>query len=92
MPFIPRDWRTRHQRYRMAAPECEVCGAVVFPPRPVCADCARSRQESLHPEAIGQPVVVVACPAEAVLVPAQATNDAAAGSARPTGSLTILTT
>src|SRR5690349_18734050 len=92
MPFIPRDWRTRHERYRMAAAECEVCGAAVFPPRPVCAACARSRQESQHPEAMGLPVLVVTCPAEAVLAPTRVTgDDAAADSALPAGPLTILT-
>lgn len=33
---IPRNWRTRQQRYLLKAEVCEGCKLVIFPPRDVC--------------------------------------------------------
>ena len=35
-----RYWREQPQRYRMEAGKCSKCGAVHFPPRRVCPECA----------------------------------------------------
>lgn len=39
---IPTLWRIRQQRYRLCSTYCVVCGAVFFPPRPVCPTCRLS--------------------------------------------------
>jgi hypothetical protein len=36
---IPRHWRLKAQRYRLAGSTCPICGTVSFPPRPVCGKC-----------------------------------------------------
>lgn len=36
---IPRHWRLRTQRYRLAGSRCPTCGQLMFPPRLVCAQC-----------------------------------------------------
>lgn len=36
---IPRHWRLRAQRYRLEGSTCPSCGALMFPPRPVCTKC-----------------------------------------------------
>ena len=41
---IPRNWRTRHQRYSLKAEVCNLCGNTIFPPRDVCPHCAQQRQ------------------------------------------------
>jgi uncharacterized OB-fold protein len=41
---IPRNWRTRQQRYSLKAEVCEACGNTIFPPRDVCPHCAEQKQ------------------------------------------------
>jgi hypothetical protein len=41
---IPRNWRTRQQRYSLKAEICENCRGHIFPPRDVCPHCAAERQ------------------------------------------------
>jgi uncharacterized protein len=41
---IPRNWRTRQQRYRLRAEVCNECGNTIFPPRDVCPYCAEQKQ------------------------------------------------
>jgi uncharacterized OB-fold protein len=41
---IPRNWRTRQQRYSLKAEVCNNCGNAIFPPRDVCPHCAQQRQ------------------------------------------------
>lgn len=36
---IPRHWRLKAQRYRLAYATCPACGRPTFPPRPVCPHC-----------------------------------------------------
>jgi len=36
---MPRHWRLKEQRYNLVGTECLICGAKLFPPRPVCPDC-----------------------------------------------------
>ena len=36
---IPRHWRLKEQRYRLAGSTCPACGQPAFPPRPVCPHC-----------------------------------------------------
>ncbi|UCG85922.1 MAG: Zn-ribbon domain-containing OB-fold protein [Gemmatimonadota bacterium] len=35
----PRYWREIPNRYRLEAARCSACGAVLFPPRSICAQC-----------------------------------------------------
>jgi uncharacterized OB-fold protein len=39
MPTPSRYWREIPQRYRFEAEKCRACGAVAFPPRPICPAC-----------------------------------------------------
>jgi uncharacterized OB-fold protein len=41
---IPRNWRTRQQRYSLKAEICNDCGKYIFPPRDVCPHCAAEKQ------------------------------------------------
>jgi len=41
---IPRNWRTRHQRYSLRAEVCDACGNTIFPPRDICPHCAEQKQ------------------------------------------------
>ena len=41
---IPRNWRTRQQRYSLRAEVCNECGNTIFPPRDVCPFCAEQKQ------------------------------------------------
>lgn len=41
---IPRNWRTRQQRYSLKAEVCDVCHNAIFPPRDVCPHCAGQKQ------------------------------------------------
>lgn len=41
---IPRNWRTRHQRYSLRAEVCDVCNNTIFPPRDVCPNCSEQKQ------------------------------------------------
>jgi len=41
---IPRNWRTRQQRYSLRAEVCNECGNTIFPPRDVCPYCAQQKQ------------------------------------------------
>jgi uncharacterized protein len=41
---IPRNWRTRQQRYSLRAEVCNECGNTIFPPRDVCPYCAEEKQ------------------------------------------------
>jgi uncharacterized OB-fold protein len=41
---IPRNWRTRQQRYSLKAEVCHDCGQIIFPPRDVCPHCAQQKQ------------------------------------------------
>ena len=36
---IPRHWRLKGQRYRLEGLTCPNCGQLMFPQRPVCAEC-----------------------------------------------------
>lgn len=38
---VPRFWREQPQRYRLIGSECNGCGSIYFPPRPVCPKCRR---------------------------------------------------
>ena len=35
---ISRNWRLRHQRYKLQGTKCE-CGKIYFPPRKICPKC-----------------------------------------------------
>jgi uncharacterized protein len=39
MPTPSRYWREIPQRYRFEAEKCGTCGAIAFPPRPICPGC-----------------------------------------------------
>ena len=39
---VPRYWRTQKARYSLEGVECTGCGAIAFPPRDYCAECASS--------------------------------------------------
>src|SRR5512137_2963470 len=41
---IPRNWRTRQQRYSLRAEVCNECGNTIFPPRDICPYCAEQKQ------------------------------------------------
>jgi uncharacterized OB-fold protein len=41
---IPRNWRTRQQRYSLKAEVCNTCNKHIFPPRDVCPHCAAEKQ------------------------------------------------
>ena len=41
---IPRNWRTRQQRYSLRAEVCNECGNTIFPPRDMCPYCAEQKQ------------------------------------------------
>jgi hypothetical protein len=45
---IPRNWRTRQQRYSLKAEVCLACGETIFPPRDVCPHCAEQKQAWTH--------------------------------------------
>ncbi len=36
---LARNWRLRHQRYKLEGVCCEACDAKIFPARPVCPHC-----------------------------------------------------
>jgi len=38
---IPRNWRTRQQRYSLKAEVCNTCNKHIFPPRDVCPHCGQ---------------------------------------------------
>jgi uncharacterized OB-fold protein len=38
---VPRHWRVRSQRYALVGGQCPRCGALAFPPRPLCSACSR---------------------------------------------------
>lgn len=40
---VPRHWRSKAQRYRLEGSKCSICGRRIFPPRPVCLQCASER-------------------------------------------------
>lgn len=39
---VPRFWREIPQRYNLRASKCGACGAIHYPPRPVCPECRRA--------------------------------------------------
>jgi uncharacterized OB-fold protein len=41
---VPRNWRTRQQRYLLKAGVCLNCNEAVFPPRDVCPHCVEARK------------------------------------------------
>lgn len=41
---IPRNWRTRQQRYSLKGEICNTCHKHIFPPRDVCPHCAAEKQ------------------------------------------------
>jgi len=45
---IPRNWRTRQQRYSLKAEVCNICGNTIFPPRDVCPHCAEQKQSWIN--------------------------------------------
>jgi uncharacterized OB-fold protein len=45
---IPRNWRTRQQRYILKAEVCNACGNTIFPPRDVCPYCAEQKQSWMN--------------------------------------------
>lgn len=46
---LPRHWRLRDTRYRLEGNRCHNCGALFFPPRPLCPEC---RSENLTPQVL----------------------------------------
>jgi uncharacterized OB-fold protein len=36
---LARNWRLRHQRYKLEGVRCEACSSKIFPVRPVCPHC-----------------------------------------------------
>ena len=51
---IPRNWRTRQQRYSLKAEVCNDCGKHIFPPRDVCPHCAGQKQSWTNLSGQGQ--------------------------------------
>jgi len=47
---IPRVWRERIYRYRLIGGRCRSCGAVLYPPRPLCPRCGGELEEVKLPE------------------------------------------
>ena len=44
---ISRNWRLRHQRYRLLASKCE-CGTIHFPPRTICQACGKKSMKKVN--------------------------------------------
>jgi uncharacterized OB-fold protein len=42
---IPQNWRLAGPRYALQGEVCPHCGAVIFPPRDACPECARPAQD-----------------------------------------------
>jgi hypothetical protein len=38
---VPRHWRVKSQRYALVGGQCPRCGALAFPPRPLCSACSQ---------------------------------------------------
>ncbi len=51
---IPRNWRTRQQRYSLKAEVCNDCGNTIFPPRDVCPHCAGKGQTWTNLSGVGE--------------------------------------
>jgi len=49
---IPRNWRTRQQRYCLKGEICNRCNRVIFPPRDVCPNAVREIDQFLHADPI----------------------------------------
>ena len=45
---VPHYWRQQKQRYALSGETCPHCEAKIFPPRPVCPQCAVSGGESIE--------------------------------------------
>ncbi|HLB47096.1 MAG TPA: zinc ribbon domain-containing protein [Anaerolineales bacterium] len=50
----PRHWRLRQPRYRLIGSVCERCGQPVFPPRPLCPDCAGAREPAASEDKLAE--------------------------------------
>ncbi|RLE81981.1 MAG: transcriptional regulator [Thermoprotei archaeon] len=44
---VPRVWREIRYRYRLIGCKCTDCGAVYFPPRPLCIKCGSRKMKEL---------------------------------------------
>lgn len=51
---VSRNWRLQSQRYRMEGLRCEQCGAVIFPARAHCPQCAGESFASLALRGLGE--------------------------------------
>lgn len=51
---IPRNWRTRQQRYSLKAEICNNCNKHIFPPRDVCPHCAAEKQSWTNLSGLGE--------------------------------------
>ena len=58
---IPRHWRLKAQRYRLAGSTCPACGQATFPPRPVCPQC-HSRVSPNTDERLAIPAASIGIP------------------------------
>lgn len=69
---VPRHWRLRSQRYRLAGSLCQSCGQVLFPPRPLCLDCATAAVPTACESPASEPIPWMVQPAEpaAAVLPA----------------------
>jgi uncharacterized OB-fold protein len=45
---VPHYWRQQKQRYALSGETCPRCEARIFPPRPVCPQCAGGAEESIE--------------------------------------------
>jgi uncharacterized OB-fold protein len=45
---LARNWRLRHQRYKLEGVRCEACEAKIFPARPVCPHCRSRNLQPYH--------------------------------------------
>lgn len=48
MAYPARIWRERHSRYRLVGVRCKKCGAIYYPPRPVCEKCKSRELEEVE--------------------------------------------
>lgn len=48
MIYPARIWRERHAHYRLVGVKCRKCGAIHYPPRPVCDKCGSRELERIE--------------------------------------------
>ena len=65
---IPRYWRRNKQRYALAGAVCPTCQTAMFPPRPVCPQCAENARQQAQYVALQSSAVPAFAKASAELV------------------------